>query len=220
MTNLYDLYKKVSDRHRRISEKVNVSEETLRLTEAMKSAAKSIIDKPTLKNVQSFRKAEWKWYKYSPEVRVKTEFHADTFESVIRSKEYYIHKPYFSQSAFGWAKKDGTVYCLTSTSRPNQVKIGACSEMPLHDRLKKLKGRYHKDDILTLEFAYDTNETSNLERALQNSLVHVTIKTKGTSSEWYFATPNKAKKELLRIAKEHGYEVKKIRNNYLKQSMF
>lgn len=219
MINLYDIYKKVSDRHRRLEANANISEGTLLLSEIMKETARAIIDKPTLKNVKMFRSAEMKWYK-SPEIRVNTDLHAHTFESVIRSKKFTIKKPVFNQSKFDWDAKDGIVYCLTCSSKPDQVKIGGCSKMTLHERLLKLKNRYHKDDILILEFAYKTNETAKLESEIQSELVQVSGRTKKSSKEWYLTTPSRAKKLLLSLSKENGFIVTKIRENALIQTNY
>lgn len=209
LINLYDVYKKVADRHRE-QEKKGVSEETLEKSFLMKKAAKEILEKPTLKRVKEFSKLEDIWWR-SPEVSEHSKFISLEFEDVIRSKCFYIEEPTFNRAQTGWSAEEGLVYCISSTSKSGQVKIGATT-MDLRKRLKKLKNRY-KYSELNIEFAYRTNKVSNLEKLVHKELSPFLVsgRTKGDSVEWYFVTPAKANLTLRKIANLENLHIEKIK---------
>jgi hypothetical protein len=63
--NLYETYKKVKQRVKRSSGC------QLELAKSASAAAKNIVENPTIKNVEIFRKIEIKWIKLSKKIRLQ-----------------------------------------------------------------------------------------------------------------------------------------------------
>lgn len=209
MLNLYDIYKKVADRHRR-QERNGVTESTLQKSLMMKTAAKAILEKPTLKRVKEFEKAETLWWSCS-DVPEYSKFISIDFEDAIRSKNFINTPPAINRAHNGWVAEEGVVYCISSPSRNGQVKIGATT-MDLCQRLRKLKNRY-KYSTINIEFAYKTNQVSILEGNAQDYLREFLVsgKTKQDSVEWFYVTPKKANLAIKKVANLNNISIEKLK---------
>ncbi len=96
--NLYDIYKKVKSRNRNGE---NKSANTARKCELMIEYARLILDKPTLKNVKEFKRFENDWLGCD-DVSSNAKQMANQFEDAIRSKNFYVKRPFFNRPHFGW----------------------------------------------------------------------------------------------------------------------
>lgn len=207
--NLYDIYKKVKSRKRSCS---NKSGDTIFKCHLMIESARSILDKPTLKNVKAFEKLESDWY-LCFDVSANAKSMADQFKEAIRSKNFYVERPVFNRPHLGWNPGEGILYCISAPSKPDQVKIGAVAAMDLYTRLKKFKNRYGYMAI-KIHFAVETDDVGVLERAIENSFPRVSGKVEDDSLEWFWATPEAAFSAAKKIAKSNGFSFKKIKLDY------
>ncbi len=205
--NLYDIYKKVKSRERSCS---NKSGDTIFKCYLMIESARSILDKPTLKNVKAFKRLESDWSRCY-DVSSNSIPMATQFEDAIRSTSFYVERPHFNRHHLGWNEGEGAIYCIGSPSKPSQVKIGATT-MELYVRLRKMKTRYGYPSI-KIYFAVETDHLSDFEDALHKAFSdnRVSGRVKEDSLEWFWTTPEEAFSAAKKIAKSNGFSFKKIK---------
>lgn len=184
--NLYETYRKVSQRIKRSSGQQKI------LAEIASNSAKFILENPTLKSVESFRKQEKKWLSTVNKNSVSI---ADEFESAIRSKNYEIVKA-FSTFQTDWDPKFGYLYCFASNDYPGKVKIGA-TEDSIDVRLKTYKGR-RKLNHLKVVIAVWTKFPARKEKKIHDILHrHKFYPPKIKKSNEWFQVTQKLAKQLI-----------------------
>jgi hypothetical protein len=188
--NLYETYKKVKQRVKRSSG------HQLELAKSASAAAKHIVENPTIKNVEIFRKIENKWIKLS---RKNSTAIANEFECAIISRNFEVKKPYNSYQT-GWAPRSGFLYCFSSTDYPGIVKIGA-TERSIENRLKEYKSRT-KLSHLKIVIAIKTNNPALKEKKIQDYLENYKTypQTIKKSNEWFRITQKLAKEIISKYA--------------------
>lgn len=204
-TNLYLLYKGVYSRMRpkRILKSYATEEKGRKMVEA----AKAIVESPSLMAVTQFKEAEMAWIQ-SSDVSTNVKLIAPRFESAIISGDYFVDRPHVNRAQTGWVADEGTIYCVSTSSKPGQIKIGGTT-MNLETRLQKLSTRYGYDD-LTIEFAMEVDHVSDVEAYAHTILENkrVARKVKNDSLEWFLSDTNTAKQAVLaavEISRQDNY---------------
>jgi len=201
--NLYDIYRKVSHRRRSIK-----SIETQRRAEAMRDAADAIIDRPTLKLVKEFRKAEDLWLD-SDDVLSNMNF-ADQFEDAIRSKNFVSERSFYDPRGINGTRQTGVVYCAMSASRPGQLKIGFTT-LKLKVRFQKMSKRQNIVEPYPL-FAISVSYPAMIEAHAKSNLREYLVSgcTQGQSVEWYETSAIRIARTFVSSIVAHGSSVDKV----------
>ena len=188
--NLYHTYRKVKQRVKRSSGLQT------QLANCATAAAILILENPSLKAVEFFRKIERKWLLTTNKKSVAI---ADEFEKAIRSKNYEIVKAYSSYET-DWRPKSGYLYCFSSADYPRIVKIGA-TEASIERRLKEYKARYSLNHLKVVMSAA-TKDPAFKEKKI-HSILHdkkVYPKTIKKSNEWFRVSQKLAKELIIKYA--------------------
>jgi hypothetical protein len=183
--NLYETYRKVKQRINKSSGKIKKS-----AAEKATKAAKDILDRPTLKLVDKFRKIEQEWRLYAHGNSVSI---ADEFEKAIRSKNYIIEQNYSSHAA-GWNPKTGYLYCFSTRDYPGFVKIGATTRLCIEKRAEEYRVRRKLSNIKII-CAYQTENPSKKEAEIHECLREYKVYPLKIrkSNEWFKISQKRAK---------------------------
>lgn len=203
-TNLYDIYRQVKARNKNIK-----SDSTQQLCARMIEAAESIVDKPTLSKVNEFRKAENDWLE-AYDVRAKVNF-AGRFEKAIRSKNFISERSHYDPKGKHSQVESGVVYCVKSSSKPGQLKLGWSGDLRV--RLQKLEGKHKLLDAKPL-FAISAGYPAKIEFDAKKKLRAFLVSgcSDGDSIEWYKITAVEFARLLVDtiVDSEHLNSVKDI----------
>ena len=118
----------------------------------------------------------------------------------LHDNDFIINVPAHRMSL--WLENDdhlGTLYVLTSTSRPGQCKLGV-TQGNLKERISKYQYR-HQHSVDLFFFRHDIQTPFRHEEAITKKfLAHKNSdNADGGSNEWFFLDPNTLKKEILDI---------------------
>jgi len=118
----------------------------------------------------------------------------------LYDNDFVINVPVHRMSL--WLENDdhiGTLYVLTSKSRPKQCKLGV-TQGDLEERIAKYQYR-HQCTVDLYFFRHDIPTPFRYEEAITKKfLAHKNSdNAEGGSNEWFFLEPEKLKKEIVKI---------------------
>lgn len=195
--NLEVIYKKVYRRSRSDRASPNL----LSLAQNAREAASNILEKPTLKNVATFRKIENQWLARSS---ANARSCADEFEEAIRSKNFFVQRAQLNIYALGFDPKKGWVYVLVTNDHPGCIKIGSTTAYQTpKQRINTYKSKVSLNHA-QVAFEIETDFPSRIEH-----LVHIKLEKKrvsgpnGTkSNEWFKVSVKTAIKHIRSAIQE------------------
>ncbi len=130
-------------------------------------------------------------------------FYADRAEKAVRTGNYFVSVPH--EIAHRYNDRPGTVYILTSRSRPGECKLGATT-MSMYERCAAYESKYGYG-VATF-FSIDCGEPFALEKRVADKIsgLRTVRNAAGDSIEWYHIKPEELKRIIISTNRENPFQ--------------
>lgn len=196
MINLYDIKKKVKQRHKR-----NPNE----FSEIYCQWIDYVIDCPTIESAYGFMESEERYLSLCERNQIR---YGLQVLGAIEKSQFFIEPPHVKVPGRStYDPSHGYVYLAISEQRPEEIKIGSTTQDPIK-RVAQTKQRYGYSDYQCV-YWIKVDCPARIERKLHEyfSLRLVNGMVFKDSKEWFFVTTHEAIDKLYEIVISSGYNI-------------